>query len=237
MKRLAVVLAGVLASGALMTAGCCDEYKEQIEALQSQNAKLTTQNTQLRTEKTTLLTGLAQANERSEELSAELETKQTELDDAKAKLDQERRRRTGPSGPSGPTETGLRDWQTTATGAKITLSSDILFRSGQASLSSQGAARLKQVAASIRSDYPNARVRVYGFSDSDPIHRSAKLWKDNLDLSANRAMAVTRELRKTGIAAERIETIAMGATNFAAPNTTPAGKARNRRVEIVVIKP
>ena len=78
-------------------------------------------------------------------------------------------------------------------------------------------------------------MRVYGYTDSDPIKRSARLWKDNLDLSANRAMAVTRELRKLGIPAESIETVAMGATRSVAPNRTKADKAKNRRVEIVVV--
>ena len=47
---------------------------------------------------------------------------------------------------------------------------------------------------------------------------------------------MTRELRRLGIPAKTIETIAMGATHFISANTTAAGKAKNRRVEIVVLK-
>jgi chemotaxis protein MotB len=79
-------------------------------------------------------------------------------------------------------------------------------------------------------------VRVMGYTDSDPIVKTKNLWKDNLDLSANRAMEVTRHLWSKGISAEHIETVAMGATHFMGPNTTKAGKAGNRRVEISVVK-
>jgi outer membrane protein OmpA-like peptidoglycan-associated protein len=48
---------------------------------------------------------------------------------------------------------------------------------------------------------------------------------------------VARELWRLGVAPEKIETVAMGATNFVASNKTPAGKAENRRVEIVVTEP
>ena len=39
-----------------------------------------------------------------------------------------------------------------------------------------------------------------------------------------------------GISRDRIETIGMGETNFATPNTSKANKAKNRRVEIIVVK-
>ena len=62
-------------------------------------------------------------------------------------------------------------WQETATGARITLASDILFAAGKATLSQSGSARLRQVAAAIKTSYPGARVRVYGFTDNDPIKK------------------------------------------------------------------
>ena len=96
--------------------------------------------------------------------------------------------------------------------------------------------KLRYIAATIRSKYAHAIARVCGYTDSDRIVKSARLWKDNLDLSANRAMAVTRHLIGKGIKAEAVEPGAMGATHFVARNTDKASKAQNRRVEIVVIK-
>ena len=47
------------------------------------------------------------------------------------------------------------------------------------------------------------------YTDNDPIRKSRKLWKDNLELSANRAMDVSRELHRRGIEPDRVETIAI----------------------------
>jgi len=69
-----------------------------------------------------------------------------------------------------------------------------------------------------------------------PIKRSRRKWKDNLDLSANRAMAVTRYLIARGIPKANVETIAMGDSRFVATNKTRAGKAKNRRVDIMVVR-
>ena len=119
---------------------------------------------------------------------------------------------------------------------RVILGSDILFASGQATLTTAGKKAIDEIAKDLTSRYAGQLVRVYGYTDSDPIKRSKKLWKDNLDLSANRAMAVPRYLISRGIKADRIETIAMGATHYVAANSTKAAKAKNRRVEIFVIK-
>ena len=116
-----------------------------------------------------------------------------------------------------------------------TLGSDVLFASAQAKLTSNGKKALDKIAAILKRDYPGRIIRIYGHTDSDPITKSKKFWQDNLDLSANRAMAVTRYLIAKGIKASKIETVAMGATRPLADNRTKEGKARNRRVEINVI--
>ena len=119
---------------------------------------------------------------------------------------------------------------------KHTVGSDVLFRSGQATLTTAGKGALASVASEIKSTYSGNTVRVYGHTDGDPIVRTKKLWSDNLDLSANRAMAVTRYLVNKGIKASSVETVGMGSTRPIADNKTKAGKAKNRRVEIVVVR-
>ncbi len=229
MNRLSLVRIVVVGGGLMMTVGCCDEYKQKIATLEKDVQLIQSENDDLKKK-------LLQSQERADELAVEVESKSTELAALKAELASA----TAPK-PAEPTQPAAKTlpagWQETATGAKITLASDILFAAGRAALSSKGRAALKLIAGTIRTDYAGAMVRVYGFTDSDPIVKSARLWKDNLDLSANRAMAVTRELRRLGVPDKDIESIAMGATNFLAPNTTKAGKAKNRRVEIVVIRP
>ena len=125
-------------------------------------------------------------------------------------------------------------WVSDPRGAKTSIGSDVLFSSGKATLKSSGKTALSKVARDLKGSYSSLPIRVYGFTDSDPIRKSK--WKDNLDLSANRSMAVTRYLISKGIDNERIETIAMGATHFLTSNKNRTGKAQNRRVEIFVIK-
>jgi len=218
MNRGAVLAVVALLAGCLTSAGCNDQTKKELAALQQQynDLQLKYQDVQR---------SAAESRAKNADLEAQLQTARSDLTAAKEQVAalQERLKQRAPVAPGTPVE-------------KFTLASDILFAPGKATLSKEGAARIRRIAARIKSAHLGDTVRVYGYTDNDPIARSAKYWKDNLDLSANRAMAVTRLLRKLGIPAERIETVAMGATHFVAPNTTRAGKARNRRVEIVIIK-
>lgn len=217
MNRLAAALTVVLLAASLASVGCENKYKQQLEAVQQQYNDLQLKNQDLQK---SLVEGDAERGRIQTQLSAkdqQLTSARMEIASLKQELDQP-----GPPPPPPPV-------------AKFTLASDIVFSAGKATLSTAGAARIRQIAATIRSKHPGTTVRVYGHTDSDPIKRTARLWKDNLHLSANRAMAVTRELRKLGIPAKNIETVAMGATRSVAPNRTAAGKAKNRRVEIVVV--
>lgn len=76
------------------------------------------------------------------------------------------------------------------------------------------------------------QVDVVGHTDSDPIKKSK--WKDNWQLSAERALAVLRYLNSKGISSEKIRAVAAGSSRPVASNKSSSGKAQNRRVEIVV---
>lgn len=223
MDRLGILLTVVLVAFSLTTVGCCTKEKQQLALIQQDYNALQSDNA-------TLKQSLAGAQSRNAELTAQLTNQRSRLDTAQEEL---AKLRAEPGKDIGAPPEG---WTRTTGGVKTTLSSDIVFASGRATLSSAGVAKLRSVAATIKGKYPDAVVRVVGYTDKDPIVKSAKLWKDNLDLSANRAMAVTRQLWKLGIPAEKIDTIGRGATNFVAPNTTAAGKAKNRRVEIEVFR-
>ena len=58
---------------------------------------------------------------------------------------------------------------------------------------------------------------------------------DNLDLSARRAMSVVRYLVSHGVNPNLLSAQSFGATDPVAPNNTPDGRAKNRRVEIMLI--
>ena len=212
----------VLIAVAALAVGCCDKEKKQIAYLNQQMLEMSNSNKDLRGQ-------LVAARTRESDLLSQTESKDLQLTalraenaDLKGKL-----AGGGTTAPPPGRQTPL---------YKVTVGSDILFGAGRASLSASGRSRLAAVANEIKSKYDGMAVRVYGYTDSDPIKRTRKLWTDNLDLSANRAMAVTRYLISRGIKAASVETIAMGATHFVASNTTSAGKAKNRRVVILVVR-
>ena len=91
---------------------------------------------------------------------------------------------------AGSTSTaGPKGWEEGKFGDLITLGSDILFSSGRATLTKNGQAALSRLVGDLNGNYAGFPVRVYGYTDSDPIRKSKKFWADNLDLSSNRSMA------------------------------------------------
>jgi chemotaxis protein MotB len=114
----------------------------------------------------------------------------------------------------------------------VTLPNTILFDSGKASLKSATSTELNHILSVIRQKYPDKDIDVVGHTDTDPIQKSA--WKDNWELSAQRALEVARYLIKHGIPEKQVRAVGCGPSRPIAANTTAAGKARNRRVEIVV---
>jgi flagellar motor protein MotB len=84
----------------------------------------------------------------------------------------------------------------------------------------------------LQSKYSGRQIDVVGHTDSDPIKKSP--WKDNLQLSTERANSVIRYLTERGIPKDKLRAVGRGDSQPVAPNTTASGKAKNRRVEIVV---
>ena len=114
----------------------------------------------------------------------------------------------------------------------ITLPNAILFDSGQATLKKATSVELDHIRSVLREKYSGKRVDVVGHTDTDPIKKSK--WKDNWELSAQRALTVTRYLIARGIAEDKIQAVGCGASQPIASNSTISSKAKNRRVEIVV---
>jgi len=112
---------------------------------------------------------------------------------------------------------------------KITLNvpGDLLFSSGKVTLTDASKNTLSSIASVINSDYAGRRIRVEGYTDTDPITKSK--WADNLQLSMERAAAVYRHLESKDVAAEL-----MYASGFGAQSAKETKKL-SRRVEIVVL--
>jgi chemotaxis protein MotB len=114
----------------------------------------------------------------------------------------------------------------------VTLPNTILFASGKAQLLSTTIRELGQIANVLKSQYANRRVDVVGHTDTDPIQKSG--WADNWELSSERALSVLRDLEKKGVSSKLLRACGCGSARPVASNSSAAGKAKNRRVEIVV---
>jgi chemotaxis protein MotB len=114
----------------------------------------------------------------------------------------------------------------------VTLPNAILFDSGQATLKKATSAELDHIQSVLESKYSGRQIDVVGHTDSDPIKKSK--WKDNWELSAQRALTVARYLIQRGIANDNIRAVGCGESRPIASNATTSGKTKNRRVEIVV---
>ena len=112
----------------------------------------------------------------------------------------------------------------------VTLQDLILFDAGKADLKKSNP--LKEIYSVINEKYAGKVVDVVGHTDSDPIKKSK--WKDNWELSSQRALAVTRDFVKMGMNPQDVRAVGRGESMPVASNKTSAGKAKNRRVEIVV---
>lgn len=111
---------------------------------------------------------------------------------------------------------------------RVKVSGDVLFASGQATLTSSARTTLSQVVGVLKREHPNNRVIVEGHTDSDPIRKSK--WASNQQLSEARASAVADYLTQQGVSQSRLTTVGYGSSQ---PRET---KAKSRRVEIVVVQ-
>jgi chemotaxis protein MotB len=118
----------------------------------------------------------------------------------------------------------------------------VRVRFGEAALFSSGSATLKSAAVepltsigTLLKVLPQTIV-VEGHTDSVPLAPGAA-FKDNYELSLARSMAVVRLLiDKAGLPAGQAAAAAYGEHRPCATNDTPAGRARNRRVEIAIFR-
>jgi chemotaxis protein MotB len=111
----------------------------------------------------------------------------------------------------------------------------ILFDSGQTEIRPEGLLVLKRV-VDILITVTDKVIRVEGHTDSIPISGAlAKRYPTNWELSAARALNVTRYLEKEGIDPTLLAAVAFGEYQPVADNDTPEGRAKNRRIAIILL--
>lgn len=110
----------------------------------------------------------------------------------------------------------------------VNLPDGVTFDVASYTLKPQFRGTLDQIAESINK-YPNSLIDVYGHTDSTGSDAY------NQTLSENRARTVGNYLTMRGVSAARVRTMGFGETQPIADNTTDAGRAKNRRVEIKIV--
>lgn len=114
----------------------------------------------------------------------------------------------------------------------LSMSSDVLFPSGSGDLSETGEKTVRKVAQVLKG-IEGRKFQIEGHTDSDPILKPEKM--TNWELASKRSLNVLHTMIEEGVRKENISAASYGDSLPVASNATAAGKAKNRRIEIVLM--
>ena len=117
---------------------------------------------------------------------------------------------------------------------RIGISGSLLFSLASAELEPEGRQLLKSLAGPLMA-YLQARnemLMVSGFTDNRQVRGGSRQFTDNWELSAQRALTVTRALIEEGVPSASVFAAAFGAEQAVASNADADGRSKNRRVEM-----
>jgi len=134
---------------------------------------------------------------------------------------------------AGPLASG----RVTLNNGKIGISGNVLFALNSDHLQPEGKQLLKSLAPPIAAylSVGEQMLMVSGFTDDMPVRGSNRQFADNWELSAQRALTVTRTLIDEGVPSDAVFAAAFGAQQPVASNADAEGRARNRRVEMAPV--
>jgi chemotaxis protein MotB len=117
----------------------------------------------------------------------------------------------------------------------VNILDQVLFDSGEAELKPEGQQVLRKIAAVLQ-QAPGRQIHVVGHTDNVPIRGGRGRFASNWELSSGRALAAVRFLQEQcGIDPRRLGALGHGEFRPIAANETAEGRARNRRIEVVVL--
>jgi chemotaxis protein MotB len=209
--------AGIAALLPIMLVGCATGDKQQSAMLEQSHRDLTGRLNAANRE-------LEMARRDREGMNARLQAAMDEVNRLQQQL---------AAAPTG--EAPAEGWTAVPGGAMIAIEDSILFQPGSATIRSEARRTLDAIVSTLQGQYAEKDILVLGHTDDQPIQKSG--WKDNYELSAQRALAVVRYLRERGVVPARV--VACGAGEFRprSPNDSAANRARNRRVEFFALDP
>jgi chemotaxis protein MotB len=223
MKRTFFVFASILImalffSGCLVSEGKYIKKSEEADNLAKELAAQKEMNKSLADENVALKESTTKLEKKSKEVEAASKTYKELLQEMKGEIAK---------------------GQITITELKGKLTMDvvdkILFDSGEATVKEEGLAVLKRV-VDILKNVKDKNIRVEGHTDNVKIiGRLAQKYPTNWDLSYARAINVTKYLQEQGIDPKILSATAFGEYQPIADNATPEGRAKNRRIAIILL--
>jgi flagellar motor protein MotB len=131
----------------------------------------------------------------------------------------------------------LQSGRVTLNNGRIGISGSVLFAVSSDQLRPDGRQLLKSLVPPLQVylGERNEMLMVSGFTDDQPVSGSNRRFADNLELSAQRSLTVTRALIEEGMPASRVFAAAFGAEQPVASNQNDSGRALNRRVEMAPV--
>ena len=131
----------------------------------------------------------------------------------------------------------LAEGRITLDNGRIGISGSVLFALNSADLQDDGRTLLASLVLPLEAYLAehDELLMVSGFTDDLPIHADNLHFQDNWELSAQRALTVTRALIQAGMPKDLVFAAAFGAQQPVASNSSSDGRSRNRRVEMAPV--
>jgi len=228
----------------------CGSYKGKSQTLFDENEKLNSQVRSLSREQEETKNQLEETKGQLKAKSTEADMLQSALSDLrkqvsavaaeKAKVEQEKLSLTELT-DSLRQEIEAKEVKITELEGKLTvnLMDKVLFDSGKAEIKKAGREVLDKIAKNLLNKYPARPVRVEGHTDNVPIGSELRAkFPTNWELSTARATSAARYLQdRGGVSPERLSAVGYSEYHPIVSNDTEDGRARNRRIEIILLPP
>ncbi|WP_207435834.1 OmpA family protein [Sabulibacter ruber] len=225
-----------------------DELTRQKAELESERARLQQDKERLNQEKAdlaaqnasteaSLRTNLTNKSQQVDKLSADLKAREARLAEMQRILDEKDRAVNNLRKTVSNALLGFKasDLTVDVRNGKVyvSLSNQLLFKSGSTKVDAQGQEALKKL-ASVLQNQQDVNVLVEGHTDDVPVAKGTAGMQDNWDLSVLRATEITRILTESGVSPQRVTPSGRSKYVPIDPATTAEARQKNRRTEIIL---
>jgi chemotaxis protein MotB len=209
------------------------ELRQRISALENDNARLTRENAAMAADNTRLVSERTQLGSENARLARDIadtqKAREEKVREVSTTYDQLLEKMKGEIAKGQVTISELKGKLT------VNMVEAILFDSGKAEVKREGLVVLGKVVEILKTVNDKA-IRIEGHTDNVEITRSlAQRYPTNWELSAARAINVARYLQQQAVSPDSLSAAAFGQFKPVADNATMEGRAKNRRIEIVLV--